>query len=139
MSFFVNPDGSEYIPQVESKQCTKCNKILHINNFPWGSGAQTYRRTECRPCCIKLKKESKHLRKVFGNAPDDYRCPICNRTKEEVRGEGNKNSPDFVIDHDHATGKFRGWLCHSCNRTIGGVEKIQNINNIIEYLKPQAV
>lgn len=33
-------------------------------------------------------------------------CRICKRPAE-------------VVDHDHKTSKFRGYLCHKCNRGIG--------------------
>jgi len=40
------------------------------------------------------------------------------------------------MDHDHETGKFRGMLCHHCNRGLGNFkDKIENLEKAIEYLK----
>ena len=39
------------------------------------------------------------------------RCPICTTTAPGKRG--------WVVDHNHATGKVRGLLCHPCNTGIG--------------------
>ena len=39
-------------------------------------------------------------------------CEVCGQ-----RAGGR----EFHLDHDHATGKFRGWLCHSCNVALGCV------------------
>jgi hypothetical protein len=61
-----------------------------------------------------------HLKKQYGMTVEEFdrllvacngRCTIC----------GNKflNSKDTNIDHDHATGKFRGILCSCCNRALG--------------------
>ena len=40
------------------------------------------------------------------------------------------------LDHDHITGKFRGWLCHPCNMAIGQLgDTAERINQVLLYLK----
>jgi hypothetical protein len=34
-------------------------------------------------------------------------CGLCSRVGK------------ICLDHNHSTGKFRGWLCDRCNRTLG--------------------
>ena len=41
----------------------------------------------------------------------------------------------LVYDHDHLTGKFRGWLCSVCNRALGFVEKKDFLQKALDYLK----
>ena len=41
--------------------------------------------------------------------PEPDTCEIC----------GRFNSTAMHLDHDHATGKFRGWLCNGCNLGLG--------------------
>ena len=39
------------------------------------------------------------------------------------------------FDHCHMTGKFRGWLCDRCNRTLGQVKDSRELlAKMIEYL-----
>lgn len=38
-------------------------------------------------------------------------CKICEKV--------NENGRALNVDHDHATGKIRGLLCHRCNTAIG--------------------
>jgi Recombination endonuclease VII len=39
-------------------------------------------------------------------------------------------------DHDHSTGKFRGWLCSSCNTAIGKLgDTVEGLEAAISYLK----
>lgn len=71
-----------------------------------------------------------HLRKMdrayqasvkFGIPREDFlkleaetgrNCEICHKNVDE-------NGKKLAMDHDHATGKFRGFLCHMCNIGLG--------------------
>lgn len=40
------------------------------------------------------------------------------------------------LDHCHATGKFRGWLCNMCNRGIGALgDTLEGVERAVDYLK----
>jgi rubrerythrin len=59
------------------------------------------------------------------STPKPEVCPICNIIPEE-----------WNLDHDHSTGKFRGWLCRWCNCGLGNMkDNISNLENAIKYLK----
>lgn len=61
--------------------------------------------------------------KVAGR-PRPKLCEVCN-------GEGR-----ICFDHDHKTGKFRGWICNHCNTTLGFArDRIEVLQKLIEYLK----
>lgn len=55
-----------------------------------------------------IARRSYHKRKQeLGKTCPIKECPICLKVKK------------LVWDHDHATGKFRGWICRQCNAALG--------------------
>jgi hypothetical protein len=55
-------------------------------------------------------------------------CECCGRALES----GKKTH----LDHCHATGKFRGWLCNRCNLGIGALgDSTAAIERALAYLK----
>ena len=115
------------------KQCSKCNQLLDESLFSPSSGGK-YLRPECRKCGYKLSKERKLLKQKYGNPPQDYSCPICLKTEEQLKGTGG-NASTWVVDHDHNTNTFRGHICHNCNRGLGVFQDdISRFSRAIEYL-----
>ena len=117
------------------RKCSKCNKLLPLTSFSKSDGAN-YLRAECRSCNNKLAKVRKALHLKHGKAPANYTCPICLGSEEDVKGKGNTKNGSWVLDHCHETESFRGWLCHKCNRALGGFDdNIDILKRAINYLK----
>ena len=126
---------SYQIEDGESKTCSKCHRLLPLTSFSKSSGAE-YKRTECKKCNNELSYIRIKLRKRLKPPDKNYVCPICLSTEDQVAGKGNKKNGSWVLDHDHHTDKFRGWLCHGCNRGLGAFkDNPKYLENAIIYLK----
>lgn len=53
-------------------------------------------------------------------AAHDGRCDICGVSEDAI---GKK----LCADHNHETGKFRGWLCRKCNAAIGFMDDSETV------------
>ena len=121
-----------------SRRCVQCNEIKDITCFPYREASHKARRKECREC---NKESAALLRKLkrenpFPNAKE-YKCPCCLRTEKEIRKNGGW--PDrtiWVLDHNHTTKEFRGWICDNCNVAIGRfADSVSSLKKAINYLK----
>jgi hypothetical protein len=118
----------------EGKVCSKCAEYLPLSAFSMTSGGN-YLRPECRKCNRYLHHVRQVLRRQYGMPKKDYICPICNQDEEQVKGKGNTKNGSWVLDHCHETETFRGWLCHKCNRALGGFDDDSAIlRRAVDYL-----
>ena len=63
--------------------------------------------------------------------PRPNNCEICEVVVGQRKG-------GICFDHDHATGKFRGWICANCNFILGhSHDNIEVLKKIIIYLENQ--
>ena len=124
---------------VESFKCINCREHLPMTDMSTDSHHTI--RYECKPCrrenaaiVRKLKKEN------LGSMPSmEDECPLCEETGQEIRDRGSfqKRKP-WTLDHNHKTGKFRGWICQHCNNALSGArDKIKTLKNMIEYLEEE--
>lgn len=117
------------------KECSKCKYVLPLAAFSRTSGGN-YLRPECKKCNNELSKVREKLKQEHGSAPENYLCPICLGDEKQVNGRGNTKNGSWVLDHCHETEKFRGWLCHKCNRSLGGFDdNVAMLERAIQYLK----
>ena len=95
--------------------CFKCGE-------PATNLAGSPRCDKCRAEVKDLIQRKADVKRLYGMEWDDYiamidlqgnKCAICG-TSDPGRGHVN-----LSVDHDHATGKVRGLLCHPCNVGIG--------------------
>ena len=118
----------------DTKVCSKCMHILPVTAFSTASGG-SYLRSECRDCANEMTRIRKGLKDIHGQPPAGYECPICLADEEKAAGRGG-NSSTWVLDHNHDTDEFRGWLCHSCNRALGCFnDDVPRMQRAIKYIR----
>lgn len=130
---FVYDDGSE--ESIETKTCAKCKIILPMTAFGKASGGNYY-RGECKACARDLMISREKAKLEAPKIKENHICPICQRTEEQVRNRGGKKSGSWCCDHSHTTGKFRGWICHDCNRGIGNLgDNADRLRRALDYIQ----
>ncbi len=111
-------------------RCRKCNEPRPASAFhkaPRNSGksgkGHPGRETQCKDCKSDSKRLSrygltrKELQQLRKRAK--FQCEICKasettfRTGKQIR---------LSVDHNHTTGKVRGYLCQRCNVALARFE-----------------
>ncbi len=120
--------------------CFTCKQSKTLNEFSVAKDKPLGRRYQCRACCNAYNKNyyeslpggrkqqrvkaSQLRREKLAGVPKPESCNICGSMAR------------IVFDHDHATGKFRGWLCNECNAILGySRENPITLRKLAEYLE----
>lgn len=153
---FHHPDDAKMV-------CTKCGNEKSIFDFTRRYKNKAQRHEQCRDCkgnyrraWIKTLEENpaarwkkrnpekeadcadRYILKKMGLTLEQYKiinerqrglCAICNKPNT-FRGRRR-----LVFDHCHASGKFRGLICHYCNLVLGAAkDKPETLIAAAQYL-----
>lgn len=120
------------------KVCNVCHRYLDTSLFSRnqnGKGDRIIRRPSCDDCrkiidgVNMTAAEKRKWNRVKPNL-EIFECPICK--KRTIPGLTSK----VVLDHNHNTGKGRGWICDSCNTGIGRFkDEVKLLESAIEWIK----
>ena len=108
----VKPD----IVKIQEKTCRCCKKTLPISDYQKKASSTDGLQPFCRRCRAvggpKDAAASTNVKKRLGlvQPPLGTPCDCCGRTDVLL-----------CLDHCHITGKLRGYLCQTCNVSIGGL------------------
>ena len=106
--------------------CKRCDETKPLDRFPINNTLPSgvLRKHTCNDCRSHQGKVRARLHRE-NTKPTDATCPICKRSGGKI-----------VLDHDHDTDEFRGWLCNDCNNALGKFgDSIDMLRRAINYLK----
>lgn len=146
------------------KSCTKCGQYKPFDQFAKDKTPACGRYASCKSCnrdriaantaASKLRKRvyDKEYRKTLGlkKAANQYKvsasdlhallsmqgevCAICKKPETQKHQTGVDMR--LAIDHCHATGDVRGFLCSVCNRGLGYFkDSVELLQIAIDYLR----
>lgn len=109
------------------KICTQCGIKKPLTEFKKGDGPHRSTRNRCKKCMRESDSISLKLRKQYLSEYESIpeTCACCGILSSKL-----------VCDHEHNTERFRGFICHNCNRGIGLLgDNLIGLENAVRYLK----
>jgi hypothetical protein len=100
----------------KDKACRKCTVL-----FSPTSPSELY----CGDVCKDEALVDNYLLRTYNIDMNMYRelltlqNNVCGLCRQPGWTMAKHHKLKLVVDHDHATGKVRGLLCHNCNRALG--------------------
>lgn len=148
-------------PSVYKENCKPCARLLRDRIAEAKRGAEYRSRTvekrreakrlylsnpenleKSRAYAREYAKKNPHRQRIrilakYGLTEESYDellksqngvCAICGKSRSEIKS-------NFVVDHDHKTGRVRGLLCVQCNTSLGNLkDKPSLLHKAAEYL-----
>lgn len=121
-----------------TKTCSRCGEIKPVEEFGINLKGTQYRKANCRRCVVAIGQ-------AYRRAHPEYQTLQYRRALEQAASRPRPDNCEIcgVVankilhrDHNHKTGKFRGWLCGNCNRTLGHLRDDPNMAiRIARYLE----
>lgn len=116
----LRKDPSIRLDGTQTKPCKYCNKLVTV-------------KTPNKLACSKQCLHNLNKVKQYNLSVDEHltltskkRCDLCQ----------TKDTHQLCIDHDHKTGKVRGYLCSKCNIGLGHFnDNPEILKRAFEYLK----
>jgi len=106
-----------------TKVCTVCKKEKPLTAFTRDKQKPDGFYPHCKVCNNLNARNRRQLRQLH-KEPEDSRCECCGEVKK------------LVLDHDHDTQAFRGWLCGDCNMSIGKLgDNTKGVLKALDYLE----
>lgn len=105
-------------------KCLKCREATVIGQQEKGYDRRqgvSCERTEHTPHTIKYGLSVEQQKILKGK--QEFRCALCNKKRY------------LVLDHDHDTGKARGYLCRGCNTKLSGFDDVEFVHKATAYLQ----
>ena len=117
--------------EVISKKCKICRVDQLLTEFAPHKNFKDGIDSRCRSCDRERSKLVRVLTKHPDTPPKPKVCDCCGKNPKD------KQYPKYIVlDHDHETLLFRGWLCDDCNLGIGKLgDNLEGIMQAVRYLQ----
>ena len=110
------------------KLCKSCNTMKPLGDFSVSKKAKDGRQSKCKPCFKEYQQAHRYgiSQKQYHALLEHHqgKCGVCHKEKP------------LVVDHNHDTGRVRGFLCSQCNAALGLLnDSIDNLRSAVGYLQ----
>ena len=133
---------------MQTKQCTKCGKILPITQFNWRNKAKGTRRSECKYCHSEyMKQKYQEKKNIVQEIKSSCSCAKCGQTRgyfldfhhinpnEKSDNITRLTSNNSKLDKVYDEMKKCIVLCANCHREFHYLQQRNEELTIEDYLK----